>query len=119
MLANARRAGLAACLLILAACAASTQTTQGESDEVVVTANGRDASVHPPPPPPPPPPPMVAGEAQMRAYGAVAAAPYAQSSPQPMPGDVDRENYEDFDKRSALRASSQPPSAVNQRGEVK
>ncbi len=79
MIQHAKRAGLL-CALFLAACVAQ-------------------APEAPPPPPMPPPPPPVAMEADAfaRARMAVGAAPYAQTAPQPMPGDVDRERYEDVE----------------------
>jgi Ca-activated chloride channel family protein len=114
MLANMRRAGLGLCILILAACAAqSTHTEQGERDE------GRVSDQIAPPPPPPPPPPVAANEAlagvvtgsRVRRDGF--AAPYAQTAPQPMPGDIDRENYDDTDPNPIHLGSEDPVSTFS------
>ncbi|GAM98483.1 von Willebrand factor type A domain protein [alpha proteobacterium U9-1i] len=96
-----RRAGLALCALMLVACAAQSPT------EPVVEGNRRadeeQSAPYPPPPPPPPPPPSVVaqdqlsrGRAEMRVGGLAAptGAPYAQTAPQPMPGTVDRDQYD-------------------------
>lgn len=79
MITHAKRASLLVALL-LAACVAQTPPPP-----------------MPPPMPPPPPPAPVAME--MGAFSArmAAGAPYAQTAPQPMPGDVDRERYEDVE----------------------
>ncbi len=112
---NARRASLALCALMLAACAAqTTPNATNEAEESVVVADSRiDGLLSPPPPPPaqtvpsadlsapPAPSPMQSQRRAMeagasgRVAGAVTAAPYAQWAPQPMPGDVDRDRYED------------------------
>jgi Ca-activated chloride channel homolog len=96
MLTYARRASLALCVLMLAACAASSPT---EIDGIADQTRTDEASPRSPPPPPAPPPPPVAAQERGRlsAYGAVAGAPYAQTVPQPMPGDIDRENYQDVE----------------------
>jgi Ca-activated chloride channel homolog len=73
-----------------------------------------------PPPMPPPPPPPVAMEAdalavtgsRMRA-GAIASAPYAQTAPQPMPGDVDRERYEDVEVNPIHIVAEEPVSTFS------
>ena len=103
MLTHARRASLGLCLLILAACAASSPSPDTD-DASSIRRDEANAQYPPPPPPPPapPPPPMTAQEsyALSGARGRVAgvmSAPYAQTAPQPMPGDIDRENYEDVD----------------------
>jgi Ca-activated chloride channel family protein len=109
-----RRACLCLCILILAACAAqSTHTEQGERDE------GRVSDQIAPPPPPPPPPPVAANEAlagvvtgsRVRRDGF--AAPYAQTAPQPMPGDIDRENYDDTDPNPIHLVSEDPVSTFS------
>jgi len=90
MLHHARRASLALCVLMLAACAASTPTPQTEDASTI----GRRDEAQVPPPAPPPPPPSIAAEQRALAVTGM-AAPYAQTAPQPMPGDVDRDRYED------------------------
>lgn len=95
MIQHAKRAGLL-CALFLAACVAQ-------------------APEAPPPPPMPPPPPPVAMEADAfaRARMAVGAAPYAQTAPQPMPGDVDRERYEDVEINPIHIAAEEPVSTFS------
>lgn len=98
MIVNAKRASLL-CALILAACVAQAPEPPP-----------------PPPMPPPPPPPVVAQEAdamRTRALGAIAAAPYAQTAPQPMPGDVDRERYEDVEINPIHIAAEEPVSTFS------
>ncbi len=109
MLANTKFAGAALCLLLLAACAASTQNAQHEADEISVTAGRSDDQLAPPMPPPPPPPPVAAyemGAARM-------AAPYAQTAPQPMPGDVDRDRYEDSEPNPIHIVAEDPVSTFS------
>lgn len=103
MLANARRIGLSLCLLILAACAAST--TQTNDDERERTSTTIPVAVDAPPPPP-----SIAAEAR----GIVGmAAPYAQAAPQPMPGEIDRENYEDVDPNPIYLVAEDPVSTFS------
>ncbi len=68
-----------------------------------------------PPPPPAPPPPPVAMEADAfaRARMAVGAAPYAQTAPQPMPGDIDREQYEDVEVNPIHIVAEEPVSTFS------
>ena len=114
-----RRAGLAICALMLVACASQTP-----SEEVVVESNRRadEQNAPPSPPPPPPPPPsmvmqdqMSRGRAEMRLGGVVAptTAPYAQSAPQPMPGTVDREQYEDVEVNPVRVVATDPVSTFS------
>ena len=107
---NARRAALFACALMLAACAA--QSTDGEREE---SARARSEDQLAPPPPSPPPAPYPAQEQALgRAMtSGVMAAPYAQTSPQPRPGDVDRENYEDFDTNPIQVVAENPISTFS------
>jgi Ca-activated chloride channel homolog len=103
------RASLMICALLLAACAAqSTQTTTEADDGVVVT--GARQEVEAAPTPPPAPPPYPAAEARAR-LGVV--APYAQTAPQPMPGDVDRERYEDVDPNPIHIVAEDPVSTFS------
>ena len=129
---NARRAGLALCALILAACAA--QTTQDASDterdeSIVVTgsrapdgapptteqrAPPRDAMALPPPPPSPYPVQTQENLGRGRAVGALASPrPYAQTAPQPLPGDVDRERYDDSDPNPIHMVADEPVSTFS------
>jgi Ca-activated chloride channel homolog len=105
---NARRALAALCLISLAACAAQTTPTESE-EAVVVTGNRTDG---PPPPPPPPPPAAAMQDALGRSRMAVGGI-YAQTAPQPMPGTVDRENYEDVDSNPIHIVSEDPVSTFS------
>jgi Ca-activated chloride channel family protein len=103
MMTHAKRASLLVAL-ILAACVAQTPPPP-----------------MPPPMPPPPPPPMAAQEADAlavtgsrgRVAGIVSSAPYAQTAPQPMPGDIDRENYEDVDPNPIHVVAETPVSTFS------
>ncbi len=98
------RATFVACLLILAACASQPPPA-------------------PPPPPPPPPPPVAvmttpqigaADENARRAAGSVVAnAPYAQTAPQPLPGTIDRDRYEDVALNPIHIAADEPVSTFS------
>jgi Ca-activated chloride channel homolog len=110
MLANTRLAGAALCLLLLAACAASTETNRNEAEEAVAT-DGRGDQTQPFAPPPPPA--AEQGLFARRAVGSVGGAPYAQTAPQPMPGDIDRENYEDVDTNPIHAVADDPVSTFS------
>jgi hypothetical protein len=101
MLKHAARAALMACAFALASCAGpSTQTGEVE-DGIVVNGQRNQPQAPVPTPMPSPPPPVMAQEmGRTRAAIGGVVAPYAQTAPQPMPGDVDRENYEDVDPES-------------------
>ena len=58
-------------------------------------------------PPAPPPPPMVMPAPTQSARMAM-AAPYAQMAPQPMPGEVNRDNYQDV-KINAVKVVAEEP----------
>ncbi len=113
-----RRASLALCALMLAACAAQT-TTSTEEQETAVTVTGNrteDGRTTPPPPPPPPPPPVTAQD--MAGYGravrtAPSTTPYAQIAPQPMPGTIDRDQYEEIDPNPIHVATEDPVSTFS------
>mgnify|MGYP000629469691 CR=1 FL=1 len=111
MLRNTQRISFMLCALLLASCAQSSQSAN--DDEIIVTGQGRtDSSISPPSPPPPPPPYPVQLEASRRAP-AGAIAPYAQTAPQPMPGDVDRDQYEDTDTNPIHLVSEDPVSTFS------
>jgi Ca-activated chloride channel homolog len=126
MLRNTRRASFVLCAIILTACASQSSTTQNERDEesIVVTGNRADQqvleSIPPPqeqrvPPPefsaPPSPTPMgVVSDGRARA---AQGGTYAQSVPQPMPGDIDRENYEDVDTNPVRMVATDPVSTFS------
>jgi Ca-activated chloride channel family protein len=97
MIRHAKRASLTLAALIVAACVAQTPPPP----------------MPPPTPPPPPPPPMAAQEMGVMATGRAMAAPYAQTAPQPMPGDIDRENYEDVDPNPIHVVAEEPVSTFS------
>ncbi|HRO04499.1 MAG TPA: von Willebrand factor type A domain-containing protein, partial [Terricaulis sp.] len=109
------RAALLACALFLSACAAQTPSDAPEPTPIP----GRTDP--PPSPPPPPPPPVTAQEMQdglaarpqMRAAMGASGAPYAQIAPQPAPGTVDRDNYEDFDTNPIHIVADDPVSTFS------
>ena len=112
MLKHAARAALMACAFALASCAGpSTQTEQVE-DGVVVSGSRRDQDQNAAPMAPPPP--VMAQEmGRTRAAIGGVVAPYAQTAPQPMPGDVDRENYEDVDPNPVRLVAEEPVSTFS------
>jgi len=110
---HSKRACLVACAIIVASCAATAPQSQ-DADDITVTGNRTDGITAPPSPPPPPPPPAAM---ESRAYigGALGRTqqPYAQAVPQPMPGDVDRENYEDVDPNPIHAVADDPVSTFS------
>ena len=103
MLKYAKRTGSMLCALLLAACA------QSPSDESIVVTGARDDAAPVVAPPPSPPPPVMAAE-----MGALArAAPYAQTAPQPMPGTVDTERYEDVEVNPIHVVAEDPVSTFS------
>lgn len=126
------RAGLALCALTLAACAgqsAQTTETSDAEDQIVVTGSRVPESRRParpeqripspelsaPPAPPPPPQAAMESFAGRRVAGIVGAtaAPYAQTAPQPMPGTVDRDRYEDVDPNPIHVVAETPVSTFS------
>ncbi|WP_420433169.1 vWA domain-containing protein [Hyphobacterium sp.] len=76
----------------------------------------------PPPAPPPPPPRAAAEEAEADAVavtgGRIAAMPQtgltgAQAQPQPIPGDIDRERYEDVELNDVVLTAEDPVSTFS------
>ncbi len=51
--------------------------------------------------------------ARGRTVAGIVGAPYAQTAPQPMPGDIDRENYEDVDANPIHLVSEDPISTFS------
>ncbi len=64
-------------------------------------------------PPPPPPPPSLMADGRSRAAIGGIASPYAQTAPQPMPGDIDRENYEDVEVNPIHVVAEDPVSTFS------
>ena len=104
------RAALLACALFLSSCAA--QAPGDSAQEPTPIPVGVDPPPAPPPPPPAPPPPVAMEQRAMRVMGAV-ASPYAQTAPQPAPGTVDRDNYEDFDTNPIQVVAENPVSTFS------
>ncbi|MBL8548542.1 MAG: VWA domain-containing protein [Hyphomonadaceae bacterium] len=114
--------------LSVAACA-SQKVAEQNADEAIVTTGSRvdQPSVVPPPPPaPPPPPPMqdamarpgraMEGRMMMRAapaIGGIVGGNYAQSAPQPMPGTIDRERYENVEANPVKQVATDPVSTFS------
>ncbi|HVY84229.1 MAG TPA: VWA domain-containing protein [Caulobacterales bacterium] len=105
-----QRASLALLALALISCAQSQVTGEKTHDEIVVTAQRSDANA-PPPPPSPPPPPMPVMEART-ANGVIGGA-YAQFAPQPMPGDVDRDQYQHASDNPVHQVATDPVSTFS------
>ena len=109
------RATLLACAIALTACA--SQSTPQDDENIVVTGSRverQDSEALAPPPPPPPPPPMtVAAEAGRNRALAGAVTPYAQTAPQPMPGDIDRDRYENVELNPIRIAAEEPVSTFS------
>ena len=107
----------AAAIAVLAACEQTGDPIPAEAPEVTDV----EAPSPPPPPPPPPAPPppqamqevIVTGNA--RSAGAMPSPVMAppQTAPQPMPGDVDRERYEDVEINPVKLVSEDPVSTFS------
>jgi Ca-activated chloride channel family protein len=112
MLRAAKRASFMLCAILLTACA-SQSTTQSERDEeesIVVTGSrigGQSQDATAPVTAPPP------ADGRSRAALSGVVAPYAQTAPQPMPGEIDRENYEDVDTNPIRMVSTDPVSTFS------
>jgi len=112
MLRNTRRAGFLACAILLTACASQSAPTSDQAQEsVVITGNRVEAEQNAPLAPPPPLARVDDGRARAAIGGVV--SPYAQTAPQPMPGDVDRENYENVDTNPIRMVSADPVSTFS------
>jgi len=104
-------AGVAS-LAVLSACEDPGEVYEGEPGEV------SDAVAPPAPPPPPPPPPSPQPMAEMSQGLHSRAAPTAgmappQMQPQPMPGDIDRERFEDVEPNPVKLVSEEPVSTFS------
>ncbi|OQW60872.1 MAG: hypothetical protein A4S17_09865 [Proteobacteria bacterium HN_bin10] len=112
MLRAAKRASFMLCAILLTACA-SQSTTQSERDEeesIVVTGSrigGQSQDATAPVTAPPP------ADGRNRAALSGVVAPYAQTAPQRMPGEIDRENYEDVDTNPIRMVSTDPVSTFS------
>ncbi len=107
MLRNAQRISFMLCALLLASCAQSSQTA---GDSIVVTgarigALSSAPPVAPPAPPAPGAPPAMEARAMM---GGIANIP-----PQPMPGDIDRDRYEETETNPIHVVAETPVSTFS------
>jgi Ca-activated chloride channel family protein len=125
------RAVAALCVLSLAACASQTETNASrEEEESIIVTGSRDGGKpvdavtaqeigrmpdRTPPPPAPPPPPAADMRSQSFAGGVLArqAAPYAQTAPQPLPGNVDRDQYDHEDTNPVRLVADEPVSTFS------
>ncbi|WP_206340925.1 VWA domain-containing protein [Marinicauda algicola] len=96
-------------LLVMTACA---RTVQDEGDGRADLAREREAAEPVPHAPTPPPPPSALEAYSLVATGArMAAEPMIM--PQPMPGDIDRERYEDVDANPVVVTQEEPVSTFS------
>ncbi len=98
-----------ASILVIAACESANEGYEGEPAPV------EDASA-PPPPPPPPPPPSPAMEMSRSSglmKGPTAGMAPPQQVPQPVPGDIDRERYEDVEINPVKLVAEEPVSTFS------
>ena len=112
MFKHATRAAFVLCAIALASCV--SQSAQ-DDDAITVTGErviGREVEASQRPPPPPPPPPPVAEMRAPMIAGGIAGG-RAQMQPQPLPGDIDRENYEDTDTNPIHLVSDDPVSSFS------
>ena len=112
MFKHATRAAFVLCAIALASCV--SQSAQ-DDDAITVTGErviGREVEASQRPPPPPPPPPPVAEMRAPMIAGGIAGG-RAQMQPQPLPGDIDRENYEDTDTNPIHLVSDDPVSTFS------
>ncbi|MCI4645741.1 MAG: VWA domain-containing protein [Hyphomonadaceae bacterium] len=115
----------AATLAMLAACEHASDPVPGEAPEVAEAVAPPPPPPPPPPPAPPPPPPglesvVVTGNQRAAADMAgampspvMAPPPMAQTAPQPIPGDVDTERYEDVEINPVKLVSEEPVSTFS------
>ncbi|HWA00310.1 MAG TPA: VWA domain-containing protein [Caulobacterales bacterium] len=112
-----QRASLALLALALISCAQSSQVTQEKSQDSIIVAGQRsDANAPPPPPPAPPPPPSPAAEqyAPARAAnGAALTVGSLYSTPQPVLGDLDRDQYQHAADNPVHQVASEPVSTFS------
>ncbi|MGE3142856.1 MAG: von Willebrand factor type A domain-containing protein [Hyphomonadaceae bacterium] len=90
--------------LALIGCAGQAAKTVTPPSVVTELPTAADHGMGPPPPPPAP---------QMRAAMGAFAAPYAQTAPQPRPGDVDRDRYEHADANPVRQVAAEPVSTFS------
>ncbi|HEX5007835.1 MAG TPA: VWA domain-containing protein [Hyphomonadaceae bacterium] len=88
-----------------------------KQDGIVVTGSRvaderRDREAYAPPAPPPPPYPAMAAPKMEAARGG-AYYNYAQSAPQPLPGTVNRENYQDVEINGVKLVAQEPVSTFS------
>lgn len=96
-----------ASILVIAACESADEGYEGEPAPV------EDAAAPPPPPPPPPSPSMAMEKSNRVATAPTAGMAPPQQVPQPMPGDVDRERYEDVEINPVKLVAEEPVSTFS------
>jgi Ca-activated chloride channel family protein len=105
-----------ASMALLSACASQKPETAeagpADGDQIVVTGSRvrGDAKMEAYAPPPPPPAPMMAAPGASRMAGLMAPP---QMQPQPMPGDIDREQYENVKINSVKLVTEEPVSTFS------
>lgn len=108
----------AASAIALAACAGGgTSSTASRENEVVVTGSKRNetrdrAAEQSPPAPPPPPAYVMAAPMQGGVTGRMMAVP-SPMPPQPRPGDIDREKYDNTPINPVKLVSEEPVSTFS------
>lgn len=99
---------------VLAACEAPNETYEGEPNEVT---DATTPEPPPPPPAPPPPPPQAERAAEMDMVmsqpAPTAGMAPPQQVPQPLPGDIDRERYEDVEINPVKLVAEEPVSTFS------
>lgn len=115
MLKHATRAAFVLCAIALASCVSqSAPPSPDDAAEEAIAVTGtrireRDLQTASPIPSAPPPAPEM--RAPMVAGGIVGGR--AQMQPQPLPGSIDRENYEDTDTNPVRQVSADPVSTFS------
>jgi Ca-activated chloride channel homolog len=114
-------AALAAIGLLVSGCAsqpAPSKADEGGMTQAVQSPAPTDAVMPPPPPAPPPPPSLVGRESMAMARAAPSAGAalgglYAQTAPQPPPGSVDRDQYQDVAPNPVHQVAADPVSTFS------
>ena len=96
-----------ASILVIAACESADEGYEGEPAPV------EDATAPPAPPPPPPSPSMAMEKSNRVATAPTAGMAPPQQVPQPVPGDVDRERYEDVEINPVKLVAEEPVSTFS------
>jgi len=108
-------ASAALAMLVLVACTTTQSTTQPADGKIVAADEARSDPMAPPPPPPPPPPPRMAYAPMMGGLvsGRMGAFSNAQMAPQPLPGTINRDNYEHTESNPVKQVATDPVSTFS------